>query len=385
MMKKNIKVFVLVFLICVSNIILIQFVFAADSTTGYKLLETMPGVGKAGEAPKKFSEYIKLVYNFFVAFVVISALLMITIGGFSYILSAGNQAQAGTAKTIITDALIGLIVVFVSWIILNTINPDLIGSGINLNNLQNNAKDKSKPSDNTKIDKTDTYCYMKKCYDSNSECMGDNNLESDCGPLQNEFDKTKDYIEDENGFWQEASEEECMQAGAHCMSGGNLEADLFNTTKTEDEIKADVAAMGLDISDKNNTDGGPVSVNELPPVTKDALNDVINSTGCAKGAVLDCPDIVGGTEKYGDGADRVDLSGGPLDNADFLGNLMDNAVETDSYTRKDGDKTVNVRSFVYPEGHNLAGQRVDYVYVSGLNEYFTVYSDKVTPPAAKSK
>ncbi|EKD67431.1 MAG: hypothetical protein ACD_48C00411G0001 [uncultured bacterium] len=86
----------------------------------YTLLEKVPW------ETTDFPTYIEGVYNFSVAFVAVAALLMISIGGFYYIVSAGNQAQAGTAKTMIKDALLGLIIVFVSWLILHTINPDLL-------------------------------------------------------------------------------------------------------------------------------------------------------------------------------------------------------------------------------------------------------------------
>ncbi len=95
----------------------------------YELLETMPGVANAEATDVSFAQYATGIYNFAVAAVVISALMMMTIGGFLYMTSAGNQAQAGTAKKIITDALLGLIVVFTIWIVLHTINEDLVNVG----------------------------------------------------------------------------------------------------------------------------------------------------------------------------------------------------------------------------------------------------------------
>ena len=102
----------------------------------YELLETMPGVADAEATGVSFAEYATGIYNFAVAAVVISALLMMTIGGFLYMTSAGNQAQAGTAKKIITDALLGLIVVFTIWIVLNTINEDLLKIDLDFSEVQ---------------------------------------------------------------------------------------------------------------------------------------------------------------------------------------------------------------------------------------------------------
>jgi hypothetical protein len=66
----------------------------------------------------------------------LSALVMITIGGVMYVSSAGNQATAGTAKRIITDALVGLIMVFFTWLLLYVINPDLVKITENLESLK---------------------------------------------------------------------------------------------------------------------------------------------------------------------------------------------------------------------------------------------------------
>jgi len=51
---------------------------------------------------------------------------MIMVGGFMYITSAGNKAQTGKAKTIITDSIIGIIMALTSYILLYTINPSLV-------------------------------------------------------------------------------------------------------------------------------------------------------------------------------------------------------------------------------------------------------------------
>jgi len=138
---KNIILFTIISMFITTNIVSAQ----------YKTLETVPNIA----ADSDFPAYVTGFYNFAIAFVLIAALLMITIGGFYYITSAGNQAQASTAKRIITDALLGLIIVFVTYLILHTINPDLVGvdgTG-DLQNLRNvvnkNDSNESEFDDNT--------------------------------------------------------------------------------------------------------------------------------------------------------------------------------------------------------------------------------------------
>lgn len=118
-------------------ITMFAFTFATQTVFAeYKVLEKIPGVSGTD-----FPSYVTGIYNFAIAVVLISALLMITLGGFYYITSAGNQAQAGTAKKLITDALLGLVVVFLIYLILNTINPDLMNSASpNLGTLQESTK-----------------------------------------------------------------------------------------------------------------------------------------------------------------------------------------------------------------------------------------------------
>ena len=92
------------------------------ATYSYTPMETIPGFGK----PTSFSAYISAVYKFGLWTIGISALLMITLGGYMYLTSAGNTSQTGKAKGVITDAIIGIILALFSWLLLYTINPDLI-------------------------------------------------------------------------------------------------------------------------------------------------------------------------------------------------------------------------------------------------------------------
>ena len=103
-------------------------------TFKYTPMEEIPGYGK----PKDFPTYIITVYKFGIWAAGIAALLMIMIGGYMYLTSAGNTASMGKAKEYITDAIVGLILVMISWLILYIINPDLV-SFTSLNNVLDEA------------------------------------------------------------------------------------------------------------------------------------------------------------------------------------------------------------------------------------------------------
>ncbi len=97
----------------------------------YTQLENIPG---AEGKNKSFPEYVTSIYNLGLWLVGISAMFMLSVGGFMYLTSAGNTSAAGSAKGVIKDALIGLVLGLFAWLILNTINPDL--TTLNVSGLQ---------------------------------------------------------------------------------------------------------------------------------------------------------------------------------------------------------------------------------------------------------
>ncbi|MBP6889532.1 MAG: hypothetical protein KBC83_01360 [Candidatus Moranbacteria bacterium] len=89
----------------------------------YTLLEKIPGQESAtGSLPG----YLQAILNATMMIIVLSAVFMISVGGFLYLTSAGNTSRAGQAKNIITDAIFGLILALVAYLVLYIINPDLI-------------------------------------------------------------------------------------------------------------------------------------------------------------------------------------------------------------------------------------------------------------------
>lgn len=70
------------------------------------------------------AQYIAGVYKYAVGIGAFAAAIMVLVGGFIY-LTAGESGRVQKAKTIITDAVLGLIVLLGSYVLLYTINPDL--------------------------------------------------------------------------------------------------------------------------------------------------------------------------------------------------------------------------------------------------------------------
>ncbi len=66
------------------------------------------------------------IFNFLLIAAGLTALIMIIWGGVNYLTSAGDPSKARDAKKRVFAAILGLIILFSSWMILNTINPDLV-------------------------------------------------------------------------------------------------------------------------------------------------------------------------------------------------------------------------------------------------------------------
>ena len=123
-MKINKHVFFLVFSLFVLGFSFGVPAVQAASSMEYPLLEKIPGTNnvRGSDLPG----YISAIYKVALIVVTLSAVLMLSIGGFMYLTSAGNTASMGTAKGIIYDSLIGLVIALSAWLVLYIINPDLV-------------------------------------------------------------------------------------------------------------------------------------------------------------------------------------------------------------------------------------------------------------------
>ncbi len=80
-----------------------------------------------------FGRYVSSFYIFFAGVAGILAVVVMMWGGFHYITSAGNPQKMKQGQEIISNAVIGLILVLTSYVLLRTINPNLVS--LNLTSL----------------------------------------------------------------------------------------------------------------------------------------------------------------------------------------------------------------------------------------------------------
>ena len=82
-------------------------------------------------ASKDLPAFISSIYSFSLTIVGIAVFIRILYGGFKLLTAAGNTGKIGDAKSIITNAVIGAILLFAAYLILYVINPDLVKNTFN--------------------------------------------------------------------------------------------------------------------------------------------------------------------------------------------------------------------------------------------------------------
>ena len=79
-----------------------------------------------GTASTDLPRCINKIYTFSLGAAALLALLMMTLGGYYRMTAAGNAEQASKGTEIIMSSLIGIVLLFGSYLLLRTINPDLV-------------------------------------------------------------------------------------------------------------------------------------------------------------------------------------------------------------------------------------------------------------------
>ncbi|MDO8183611.1 MAG: pilin [bacterium] len=118
--------------------------------TPYQLLEKtfLPG---DPTTVSSFGEYASAAFQTVLMVVIVLAVLMLTISGLQYIISPAAGGKEEATKRI-WAAIIGLLIALSSYLILKTINPNLVGASLDLGNIGNiTAPPISPPGSNPNI------------------------------------------------------------------------------------------------------------------------------------------------------------------------------------------------------------------------------------------
>lgn len=88
----------------------------------------IPGVEFLGDTGNTGGLIAKL-YTFGIGLVGVSALIMFVLGGVWYMTAGDSQARVNQARSMIGNAVLGLVIALISYLILYTINPDIVTKG----------------------------------------------------------------------------------------------------------------------------------------------------------------------------------------------------------------------------------------------------------------
>lgn len=113
------KALVISFLIAFSTSFWFNFSFAER-----KLEVQIPGLTTT--TLPALPDYIAAIFRFSLMIIGIAVFGALIYGGFRYLTSAGSPSAMSDARDQIFSAILGLIILFSAWLILNTINPELV-------------------------------------------------------------------------------------------------------------------------------------------------------------------------------------------------------------------------------------------------------------------
>ena len=86
---------------------------------------TIPGAQQLKTIDISFPAYLKYIYNLSIVIAGVFSFVLLAWGGLRYLFSAGKPGRMTDAKEQITASLLGLLLIFASFLIVNTINPEL--------------------------------------------------------------------------------------------------------------------------------------------------------------------------------------------------------------------------------------------------------------------
>ncbi len=128
-MKKIKKIFAIAFLwffiITIFGIVAVE-----AQTITFKPQVDVPGFGTKtfGDtgSTQYIAQYVAAIYKYGISIGAILATVVLMAAGLMWLTSGGSQEKIGQAKNYISGSIIGLVLLFGSYILLNTINPELV-------------------------------------------------------------------------------------------------------------------------------------------------------------------------------------------------------------------------------------------------------------------
>lgn len=133
-MKKIPKILTTAFLlIFIFQLIIIIFLLLTPETLNAADAKFIPQISipdseftKGTPATPSVAKYIRAIYNYGIGIVGILAAVVLMFGGLLWLVAGGSAEKIGNAKSLIGAALMGLVLALTSYMLLASVNPDLV-------------------------------------------------------------------------------------------------------------------------------------------------------------------------------------------------------------------------------------------------------------------
>ena len=116
---------------CIYIFYILFFAFPFVSANAYALLEPLPGLDKVNVT---LSDYLGWLFPFILVVASILAVIMIVIGGLE-LAGGGNESLKTKGKEKIESAIYGLLLAVSAYLILYTINPNLVNGKLGIDSV----------------------------------------------------------------------------------------------------------------------------------------------------------------------------------------------------------------------------------------------------------
>lgn len=87
-----------------------------------------PPITNPIQSSQTFGEILNNAINGFLIFAGAVAVLFLIVGGFRYVVSTGNPDQVEGAKKTILYSILGLVIIFIAFLLVNVVLADLLGA-----------------------------------------------------------------------------------------------------------------------------------------------------------------------------------------------------------------------------------------------------------------
>ena len=122
--------------ILIYSLFISSYFFLAQKASAFSICPKNGSNSYANLCDPQIGDIVGTLVSFFFMIAVVAALLYLIWGGIKWLTSGGDKAAVQGAREHIVAAVIGLMIVFLSYFILNLVVGFFLGNGVSLSNIK---------------------------------------------------------------------------------------------------------------------------------------------------------------------------------------------------------------------------------------------------------